>query len=121
MSATKILWGQVIVVCFVVLAFEWGATEWTAWQLGFQPELGPPWLELFGWPFYLPPAFFWWWFSFDAYAHDIFVDGGYIAGTGGIASFAVAMGMAGGLARAAKATIPYCSGPWATAPVNHAA
>ena len=115
MSATKILWGQVIVVCFVVLAFEWGATEWTAWQLGFQPELGPPWFELFGWPFYLPPAFFWWWFSFDAYAHDIFVEGGYIAGTGGIAAFAVAIAMSVWRAREAKHTITYGSARWATA------
>lgn len=116
MSATKILWGQIIVVCSIVLAFVWGATEWTAWQLGFQPELGPPWFELFGWPFYLPPAFFWWWFSFDAYAHDIFVEGGYIAGAGGIAAFAVAIAMSVWRAREAKHTITYGSARWATAP-----
>ena len=39
MSATKILWHQVILVCLVVLAFLWAATEWTAWRLGFQPQL----------------------------------------------------------------------------------
>ena len=38
MSATKILWHQVILVCLVVLAFLWAATEWTAWRLGFQPQ-----------------------------------------------------------------------------------
>jgi len=115
MSATKILWGQVTVVCFVVLAFVWGATEWTAWQLAFLPELGPPWCELLGWPIYLPPAFFWWWFSFDAYAHDIFVEGGYIAGAGGIAAFAVAIAMSVWRAREAKHTITYGSARWATA------
>ncbi len=108
-------WGQVIIVCFVVLAFVWGATEWTAWKLSFQPELGPPWFTLFGWPFYLPPAFFWWWFSFDAYAHDIFVEGGYIAGAGGIAAFAVAIAMSVWRAREAKHTITYGSARWATA------
>src|SRR5579862_7139773 len=113
MSATKILWGQVIVVCSVVLAFVWTATEWTAWQLAFQPELGRPWFELFGWPFYLPPAFFWWWFSFDAYAHDIFVEGGYIAGAGGIAAFAVAIAMSVWRAREAKHAITYGSARWA--------
>ena len=46
MSATKILWGQIVVVFPIVLATMWGATEWTAWRLGFQPELGPPWFEL---------------------------------------------------------------------------
>ncbi|MBS1834397.1 MAG: conjugal transfer protein TraG, partial [Acidobacteria bacterium] len=114
MSATKILWGQIIVVCSVVLAFVWGATEWTAWQLAFQPELGPPWFHIFGWPFYLPPIFFWWWFSFDAYAHDIFVEGGYIAGSGGIAAFAIAIAMSVWRAREAKHAITYGSARWAT-------
>jgi type IV secretion system protein VirD4 len=40
MSATKILWGQVITVFTIVLLTMWAATEWTAWRLGFQPELG---------------------------------------------------------------------------------
>jgi hypothetical protein len=80
MNATKILWGQILLVSFVVLAFIWAATEWTAWCLGFQPQLGQPWFELFGWPVYRPQDFFWWWFSFDAYAPHIFGEGG--AGTG---------------------------------------
>jgi hypothetical protein len=41
MSATRILWGQLLFVSVVVLAFLWAATEWTAWRLGFQPQLGP--------------------------------------------------------------------------------
>jgi len=115
MSATKILWGQVIVVCSVALAFIWTATEWTAWQLAFQPQLGRPWFEIFGWPFYEPPAFFWWWFSFDAYAHEIFVEGGFIAGGGGVAAFAVAVAMSVWRAREAKHAITYGSARWATA------
>src|SRR3546814_3593551 len=57
MSATKILWGQILVVFLIVLVTTWSATQWTAWQLGFQPQLGRPWFELFGWPIYYPPAF----------------------------------------------------------------
>ncbi|MBL6851798.1 MAG: conjugal transfer protein TraG [Alphaproteobacteria bacterium] len=113
MSATKILWGQIIVVCLVVLAFVWAATEWTAWQLAFQPELGRPWFVLWGWPVYLPPAFFWWWFSFDAYAHDIFVTGGYIAAGGGLAAVAVAVAMSVWRAREAKHASTYGSARWA--------
>ena len=79
MNATKILWGQVLLVSAVVLAFIWAATEWTAWRLAFQPQLGHPWFEVLGWPVYQPPAFFWWWFAFDAYAREIFVEGAYIA------------------------------------------
>ena len=50
MKGTKILWGQVLLVGAVVLAFVWAATEWTAWRLAFQPELGRPWFAPFGWP-----------------------------------------------------------------------
>jgi type IV secretory pathway TraG/TraD family ATPase VirD4 len=40
---------------------------WTAWRLGFQPQLGHPWFHLWpGMPVYLPPAFFWWWYLYDA-------------------------------------------------------
>jgi len=59
MSATKILWGQVLLVSAVALAFLWGATEWVAWRLAFQIQLGLPWSEFLGWPVYQPPAFFW--------------------------------------------------------------
>jgi type IV secretion system protein VirD4 len=65
MSATRILWGQITVV--FVLFTTWAATQWTAWRLGFQPQLGHPWFELApGVPIYLPPAFFWWWYAYDA-------------------------------------------------------
>ena len=86
MNATKILWGQVFVVTAVVLAFVWAATEWTAWRLAFQPQLGRPWFVLFGWPVYQPPAFFWWWFAYDAYARELFVEGAYIAASSGVAA-----------------------------------
>ena len=115
MNATKILWGQVLLVSAVVLAFVWAATEWTAWRLGFQPQLGRPWFELFGWPFYRPPAFFWWWFAFDAYARDIFVEGAYIAASGGIAAVVVAVAMAVWRAREVKRVTTYGSARWAEA------
>ena len=102
MNATKILWGQVLLVSAVVLAFVWAATEWMAWKLGFQPQLGHPWFEVFGWPVYQPPAFFWWWFAYDAYARDVFVEGAYIAASGGIAAVVVAVAMSVWRAREAK-------------------
>jgi hypothetical protein len=46
MSATRILWGQILVVFTVVLVTVWTATQWTAWRLGYQPQLGQPWFEL---------------------------------------------------------------------------
>ena len=40
MSGTRILWGQIAIVLTVVLTTTWTATQWTAWRLGFQPQLG---------------------------------------------------------------------------------
>ena len=113
MSATKILWGQVITVFSIVLLAIWSATEWTAWRLGFQPELGHPWFELLHFPFYLPPAFFWWWYAYDAYAPGIFIEGAYIASSGGIIAAAVAIGMSVWRAREAKNAETYGSARWA--------
>jgi type IV secretion system protein VirD4 len=112
-SATKILWGQVITVFLIVLTTMWAATEWTAWRLGFQPELGRPWFELLHFPFYLPPAFLWWWFAYDAYAPSIFIEGAYVAASGGVIAAAVAIGMSVWRARDAKFVETYGSARWA--------
>jgi len=113
MSATKILWGQIVVVFLIVLITTWSATEWTAWQLGFQPQLGNPWFRLASIPFYVPPAFFAWWFSFDAYAPDIFNEGAFIAASGGFISIATAIAMSVWRAREAKTIETYGSARWA--------
>lgn len=93
MSATKILWGQILAVFVLTLAGIWAGTQWTAAALGFQPELGQPWFTLLGHPVYPPYAIFWWWFSYEAYAPRIFETGGMIAASGGLASVAVAIAM----------------------------
>ena len=116
MSATKILWGQIIVVFLIVLATTWTATQYVAWRLGFQAQLGPPWFSLAGLPVYFPAAFFAWWFSFDAYAPDIFGRGAVIAASGGFIAIAVAIAMSVWRAREAKAVSTYGSARWADFP-----
>lgn len=113
MPATKILWGQIITVLSIVLTCIWGATEWVAWRLAFQPELGAPWFRLFGFPIYLPPSFFWWWYGYDAYAPQVFVEGAYIAASGGFIAVAVAIGMSVWRAQEAKNVETYGSARWA--------
>jgi type IV secretion system protein VirD4 len=116
MSATKILWGQIVVVLAIVLVTTWAATQWVAWKLGYQPQLGHPWFELVpGIPVYLPPAFFWWWYAYDAYAPHVFVEGAYIAASGGFISIATAIAMSVWRAREAKVAATYGSARWATA------
>ena len=114
MSATKILWTQIVVVLAVVLAAIWGATQWTAWRLGYQPELGHPWGHIGGMSLYPPPAFFAWWFSYDAYAPSIFVEGALIAASGGVIAVAVAFAMSVWRAREARVAQTFGSARWAT-------
>jgi hypothetical protein len=63
---------------------------------------------------YLPPAFFWWWYAYDAYAPPVFVEGAYIAASGGALSIAAAIGMSVWRAREAKIAATYGSARWAT-------
>src|SRR3954452_2976980 len=113
MSATKILWGQLLFVSLVVLAFLWAATEWTAWRLAFQPQLGPAWFAIGRWPIYQPVAFFIWWFKFDAYAPVIFMQGAGIAASGGIAAIVVAIVLSVVRAKEAQQVTTYGSARWA--------
>jgi len=115
MSATRILWGQIFLVFSIVLVTMWAATQWVAWKLGYQPQLGQPWFEIApGIPVYLPPSFFWWWYAYDAYAPHVFVEGAYIAASGGVLSIVVAVALSVWRAREAKAAATYGSARWAT-------
>jgi type IV secretion system protein VirD4 len=115
MSGTRILWGQIVCVLTVVLITMWAATQWTAWRLGYQPQLGHPWFELApGIPIYLPPAFFWWWYAYDAYAPDVFVEGACVAASGGFISIIVAFAMSVWRAREAETAATYGSARWAS-------
>ncbi|MFK0209146.1 conjugal transfer protein TraG [Agrobacterium sp. NPDC090283] len=113
MSATRVLWGHITVVLLIVFFAVWSATQWTAWRLGFQSQLGSPWFELAGQSIYLPPALFWWWYSYDAYAPTVFLEGGAIAASGGLISIAVAIFMSIWRAREARDVRTFGSARWA--------
>ncbi|MFZ5610293.1 MAG: conjugal transfer protein TraG [Pseudomonadota bacterium] len=112
-QATKILWGQIIIVSLVALGFIWAATQWTAWRLGFQPQLGAPATDILGWPIYPPWSFFVWWYFYDAYAPRVFVEGATIAGSGGIAAIGIAIFLSVLRAREARDVTTYGSARWA--------
>ena len=48
MRGGRILWGQIIVVFIIVLVMVWTSTQWVAFRLGFQPQLGNPWFDVAG-------------------------------------------------------------------------
>ncbi|MDH1270498.1 conjugal transfer protein TraG [Rhizobium pusense] len=116
MSATRILWGQITVVLLIVITTTWSATQYVAWSLGFQAQLGRPWFELLGMPIYYPPAIFWWWYFFEAYAPQIFAVGGMIAASGGFIAIGVAIMMSVWRARETGNVDTYGSARWAERP-----
>src|SRR5712672_778012 len=65
-------------------------------------------------PVYYPPAFFWWWYAYDAYAPPIFVEGAFIAASGGFIAIAVAIALSILRAREAKNVETYGSARWAS-------
>ncbi|MGN6209408.1 conjugal transfer protein TraG [Asticcacaulis sp.] len=113
MSATKLLWGQILAVLLTAFVAIWVATEWTAWRLAFQSELGTPWFRFAGVGIYHPYDFFLWWYHFDAYAPAIFMDGAYIAASGGMLAVVVAISISIWRARETKVASTFGSAEWA--------
>ena len=79
MSPNSILIGQVGVVFTTIGTGVWGATQWVAAELRFDPYLGQPWFILSDTPVYYPWRLFEWWYAFEPYAPDVFAKGGQIA------------------------------------------
>jgi len=114
MTAGKILIGQVLLVLAIVVLGTWTATEWTAWQLGFQRRLGAPWFRLLGLPVYYPWRLFEWWFVYEAYAPRVFNTGGLIAGGSGLLGALSAILGSVWRARQSRLVTTYGSARWAT-------
>ncbi|MEM7667382.1 MAG: conjugal transfer protein TraG [Pseudomonadota bacterium] len=112
--ATAILWGQILIVSTVALAFVWAGTQWVAFRLGFQFQLGEPMTTILGLPIYAPWNVFVWWYWYDAYAPRVFMEGAIIAGAGGIAAVGVAIFLSVLRAREASDVTTYGSARWGT-------
>src|SRR5579859_3310726 len=113
MLPAKIYVGQIVVVFGIVVAATWGATQWTAAALGFQARLGDPWFFIAAYPIYLPWRLFEWWFAYEAYAPEIFEEGGAIAASGGIFGALFAIVNSVWRARQNQLVTTYGSARWA--------
>jgi type IV secretion system protein VirD4 len=114
MTPTKVLVGQVLLVFAIVIATLWFATQWAAAQLGYQPQLGAPWVSVVSYPVYYPWRLFEWWYAFDAYAPALFNEAGVIAAGGGVAGIIVAVIGSLWRARQNRLVTTYGSSRWAT-------
>lgn len=113
MSPSKILVGQFLIVLTIIVLAIWGATQWTAHTLGYQPALGRPWFEWSGWLVYKPWRLFQWWYAYEAYAPGVFARGGAIAASGGL--FGIFAAVIGSIWRSRweKRVTTYGSARWA--------
>ena len=114
MTPTKFLVGQIAVVFAVAVGGMWIATQWAAWKLGYQSQLGPAWFDFLHYPIYRPWNLFAWWYAYDAYAPWIFNEAGSIAALSGFAGCAVAIIGSLWRARQNRNVTTYGSSRWAT-------
>jgi len=113
MQAGSVLFGQMLAVVGIVVVGVWGATQWTAAALAYQPRLGEPWFDFLGAPVYRPWSLFEWWFSYDAYAPHIFDRAGLIAAASAIAAAVIAIGMSVWRSRQSRLVTTHGSARWA--------
>jgi type IV secretion system protein VirD4 len=113
MTPTKVLLGQMLVVFGIALAGTWAATQWVAFELGYQQRLGEPWFLIDRLPVYYPWRLFEWWYVYEAYAPDIFRTGGTIAGGSGVVAALSAIVGSVWRARQSKHVTTYGSARWA--------
>jgi type IV secretion system protein VirD4 len=114
MSPTRLLVGQILIVFAIVLLGVWASTQWCAAMLGYQPQLGTAWFLLFETNIYKPWAIFGWWYSYEAYAPEIFDKAGTLAGASGFLGCAAAIGGSLWRARQSRHVTTYGSARWAT-------
>lgn len=113
MTPTKLLIGQILVVFNIVCLGVWAATQWAAGMLGYQAQLGTPWFSFFGLPVYEPWKLFQWWYSYEAYAPEVFDKAGMLAGASGFMGCAAAIAGSLWRARQSRMVTTYGSARWA--------
>ena len=113
MSPSKILIGQFLIVLSIIVLTMWGATQWVAHSLGYQPALGQPWFLWDDWPVYRPWRLFQWWYAYEAYAPEVFARGGAIAASGGLLGILAAVLGSVWRSRWERSVTTYGSARWA--------
>lgn len=111
-SNTNLFW-HVLIVFLTIIIGVWIACQVTADALGHSPRLGKAWFVIGDTPIYHPWRFFGWWYSYEAYAPDLFDRGGLIAAGSGVAAIIVAITLSIIRARSAKHVTTYGSSRWA--------
>jgi len=114
MTPTKLLIGQIFAVFAIMILGVWSATQWAAAMLGYQAQLGAPWIAPLGRPIYRPWQLFDWWYYYEAYAPAVFDKAGLLAGASGFLGCGCAIVGSLWRARQGGRVTTYGSSRWAT-------
>lgn len=68
----NVFYGHVATGILFLIGGLWGTTQWVAYALGYQEQLGEPYVVLFSYPVYFPWQWFFWDYHYGAYAPSIF-------------------------------------------------
>ena len=113
MTPTKILIGQAFIVMLIIVGAMQAATQYVAGAFGFDPALGAPFSHIGETQIYYPWRLFEWWYAYEAYAPDIFMQGGAIAAAGGMVGALAAVAGSLWRARQQRNVTTYGSARWA--------
>ena len=114
MRGTTILWGQFLAALIGAILTLQAATQYVAYQLAYQPQLGNPAYSLLGFPIYWPWKYWEWMYYFDYYAKPIFFQGSLFIYGGVFLIFLTIVFMSLIRARRQKDSDTYGSARWAT-------
>jgi len=114
MNPTTLLIGQATIVTGTISGTLWASTQWSAYKLGYQAELGDPWFSIANTSIYYPWRLFEWWYAYEAYAPEVFRRAGAMTAVGGLLGTATAVVGSLWRARQTKHVTTYGSAKWAS-------
>lgn len=113
MRTSNVFYGHVIVGLVFMLGGTWAATQYVAWRLGYQLQLGRPLFIAHGWPVYEPWAWMPWAYHFEPYAPQVFRTASTITYTSFFVMFAVMVVLAVLRSKRRSETGSYGTARWA--------
>jgi type IV secretion system protein VirD4 len=107
MKPSKFLFLHLIIVTSIVITSLVVATQWLAYMLAYQRQLGAPLFVVHGYPIYAP-KFLYWWYWYSKYAPKQFDMASYVIYLG--VFLAIGYAIAAALMRAKKDKDPTYQG-----------
>ena len=113
--SVNVFYGHIATGIAFMLLGTWVTTQYVAYLLGYQPQLGRPLMVFHGYPVYEPWQWFFWAFHYEAYVPWVFEQASRITYANFFIMFAVMVFLAVRRAKRRKAADSYGTARWASA------